>query len=137
MKLPKRVFCLVHIKYYNQEISVDPIGIYSELEIAMDYLNDLEELMTNNSDEDFFDVITYKINTKPDLIEALEEQKKKQDEIIENAIIRLMQKGDVEQLIGEDGEFYYKLSDIGKKKSETVTEKLEKFLKSRKKKDNK
>ena len=130
----KGVYCLVHIKYFNKEISVEPIGVYTELELAMDYLNELEELISNDSDEDFFDIIKYKINSKPDLIELLEEKQKQHQEIIEDAIVRLMQKGDVEQLIGEDGEFYYKLSDFGKKKSETVQEKLDKFLKEKRKK---
>tara|TARA_R100000008_G_scaffold72818_1_gene51108 strand:- start:133 stop:477 length:345 start_codon:yes stop_codon:yes gene_type:complete len=114
---------------------MEPIGIYTDIELAMDHLNSLEELTTGDNKEDFFDVVSYKMNTKPDLITLLEEKKREQQELLENALLRLMQRGDIDQVIGEDGEFYYKLTDFGKSAANTLKKKISKFRRRNKKDD--
>ena len=129
-----KVWCLVHVRYCTDDISMEPLGVYTDIETAMEYLASLEELTIDTSKEDFFDVISYRLNGKPDLITLLEEKKRELEEALENALLRLMQRGDIDQVIGEDGEFYYKLTDFGKSKANTLKNKISKF-KRRNKKD--
>ncbi len=133
--MKNKVYCLVHVRYHTDDISMEPIGIYTDIELAMDHLNSLEELTTGDNKEDFFDVVSYKMNTKPDLITLLEEKKREQQELLENALLRLMQRGDIDQVIGEDGEFYYKLTDFGKSAANTLKKKISKFRRRNKKDD--
>ena len=45
--------------------------------------------------------------------------------------MELMNKGYVDQLIGEDGNFYYTLTDMGKDKMKSMPEQIKKFFRKK------
>ena len=86
----------------------------------MNYAEKLERFnKTNNflqpmGVENTYDVLEFYLDEPPMLLTLFENKKKELEESVEKTIISLMKKGIVDQLIGEDGYFYYKLTDKGK-----------------------
>ena len=50
------------------------------------------------------------------------------EQTIQDAVLKLMKDGLVDQLIGEDGNFYYTLTDVGKDKMKSMPENIKKFF---------
>jgi len=104
----------------SDSIAIDPVSVHSDLEVAMNYAEKLEGFnKTNNflqpmGIENTYDVLEFYLDEPPMLLTLFENKKKELEESVEKTIISLMKKGIVDQLIGEDGYFYYKLTDKGK-----------------------
>lgn len=104
----------------SDSIAIDPVSVHSELEVAMNYAEKLEGFnKTNNflqpmGIETTYDVLEFYLDEPPMLLTLFENKKKQLEESVEQTIISLMKEGIVDQLIGEDGYFYYKLTDKGK-----------------------
>lgn len=104
----------------SDSIAIDPVSVHSDLEVAMNYAEKLERFnKTNNflqpmGVENTYDVLEFYLDEPPMLLTLFENKKKELEESVEKTIISLMKKGIVDQLIGEDGYFYYKLTDKGK-----------------------
>ena len=109
--------------------SLEPIGVYTDLETALEYVVNLEDLVSDKGI--VFDVFEFQVNGKPLMLELLEERQKDIQQAISESIIDLMKSGMVDQLIGEDGNFYYTLTELGKKTQELMPEQLKKFFKKR------
>ena len=124
----EQVFIIVMVSYDNDvdSIAIDPVSVHSELEVAMDYCEKLEEFnKTNNffktnGVEVTYDVLEFTIDEPPMLLTLLEKKKKALEENVEKTIMSLMKEGIVDQLIGEDGYFYYKLTKKGREKLEDM-----------------
>lgn len=83
---------------------------------ALKHIKKLEELTIQNDEEEImYDVVEYNLDEEPPFINWLKEQKEKNDKEIEKVVVDLMKKGMIDQLIGEDGNFYYTLTDLGEK----------------------
>ncbi len=116
------VFIIVMVSYdeKSDSIAIDPVSVHSDLEVAMNYAEKLERFnKTNNflqpmGVENTYDVLEFYLDEPPMLLTLFENKKKELEESVEKTIISLMKKGIVDQLIGEDGYFYYKLTDKGK-----------------------
>ena len=111
--------------------SVEPLGIYSDLETALDYVNELENHTTNDKDmflETIYDIMEFKVDEEPLMLSWLKKEKQVLEDGIQKAILDLMQDGLVDQLIGEDGHFYYTLTDLGKEKMKAMPEQIKKFF---------
>lgn len=116
------VFIIVMVSYDDKSdsIAIDPVSVHSELEVAMNYAEKLEGFnKTNNflqpmGIETTYDVLEFYLDEPPMLLTLFENKKKQLEESVEQTIISLMKEGIVDQLIGEDGYFYYKLTDKGK-----------------------
>ena len=116
------VFIIVMVSYDDKSdsIAIDPVSVHSDLEVAMNYAEKLEGFnKTNNflqpmGIENTYDVLEFYLDEPPMLLTLFENKKKELEESVEKTIISLMKKGIVDQLIGEDGYFYYKLTDKGK-----------------------
>ena len=104
----------------SDSIAIDPVSVHSDLEVAMNYAEKLERFnKTNNflqpmGVENTYDVLEFYLDEPPMLLTLFENKKKELEESVEKTIISLMKKCIVDQLIGEDGYFYYKLTDKGK-----------------------
>lgn len=99
---------------------------------ALKHIKKLEELTVKNDEEEImYDIIEYILDEEPPFIGWLEEQKEKHFKEIEENITDLMKKGMIDQLIGEDGNFYYTLTDLGKKAMDQggVVNNFKKFFK--------
>lgn len=104
-----KVYVLTMISFDDDIIQSDPVGVYSSLSKGMAELIKLEEkLETAHVDDVFYDLHIFKLNESPHMPEYVEEKLNK-DEIA----MDFMKKGYVEQLIGDDGRFYYRLTEKG------------------------
>ncbi len=114
------------------DYGVEPIGMYSSLDIAMDYVEELEEV---TDDKDcIYDIFEFHVDEEPLMLEFLKQRKKMSEEALEDVIIDLMKKGLVDQLVGEDGLFYYTLTSLGEDLAKKeIPEHVKKFFKKRKK----
>ena len=112
----------------SPSFSVDPVGVCSKLEIALEYVNELENLTPSSDVEIVYDVLEYNVDQEPLMLEWLKKEKKILNETVEKTIIELMKKGFVDQLIGEDGHFYYTLTDLGKETTKSIPEQVKKFF---------
>ena len=106
--------------------TMEPIGVYEDLHDALDYVDKLEEM--SNDKENHYDVLEFKIGEKPFFLEYLEKEQKILEETVMKAILELMREGYVDQLIGEDGNFYYKLTEEGKELKMNMPKQIKKFF---------
>ena len=107
--------------------SLEPIAACKDLETALEYVLKLEE-MTGTTDT-MFDVFEFELDAKPLMLDLLEKQQKDIEKAISQSIVDLMKEGMVDQLVGEDGNFYYTLTDLGKKAGDNLPVKIKKFFK--------
>ena len=130
-----KVYAIVSITAEGKLIpnySVEPLGIYSTLEEALDYVDQLEESTPKSpSIETAYDVFEFELGKEPTLLKYLKAQQKIVEESIQESIMGLMKKGYVDQLIGEDGHFYYTLTDFGKDQIKSIPEQIKKFFKKK------
>ena len=131
-----KVYIIVMISSQGKHIlepvfSVEPIGVYSELETALDYVNKLESVTTNDKsmfEETVYDVMEFDMDGEPLMLSWLQKEKQMLEQTIQDAVLKLMKDGLVDQLIGEDGNFYYTLTDVGKDKMKSMPENIKKFF---------
>ena len=130
-----KVYAIVSITAEGKLIpnySVEPLGIYSTLEEALDYVDQLEESTPKSpSIETAYDVFEFELGKEPTLLKYLKAQQKIVEESIQESIMGLMKKGYVDQLVGEDGHFYYTLTDFGKDQIKSIPEQIKKFFKKK------
>lgn len=111
--------------------SVEPLGVYSDVELALDYINKLEKLTTDDNSmfkETVYDIMEFDMDGEPLMLSWLQKEKQMLEQTIQDAVLKLMQDGLVDQLIGEDGNFYYTLTDVGKDKMKSMPENIKKFF---------
>ena len=105
----EKVYVLTMISFDEDIIQSDPVGVYSSLSKGMAELIKLEEKLEKaDIDDVFYDLQIFKLNESPHMPEYVEEKLNK-DEIA----MDFMKKGYVDQLIGDDGRFYYRLTEKG------------------------
>jgi len=132
-----KVYIIVMISSQGKQdpsFSVEPLGVYSELEIAMDYVDKLESATTNDKsmfEETVYDVMEFDMDGEPLMLSWLKKEKQIMEETVQNAILQLMKEGLVDQLVGEDGHFYYTLTEIGKAKMKNMPENIKKFFRKK------
>lgn len=119
------VYLVVRIEDVEGVITVDPVAVYSNVEKAIEASELLEELDLDipahaapvekkNKASVMYDVLEYKVDEKPALIQILEQQRDRLQEEINDQLVNLMKSNLIDQLIGEDGNFYYELTSRGK-----------------------
>ena len=112
-------YVIILIEKFKDSYSVEPVGVYTDLEIALDYTDKLEDMIKppKGSKKPYvmFDILEFEIDKKPMLLEYMQKDKDRLENGVEKMLVKLMKKGLVDQLIGEDGHFYYVLTDSGKK----------------------
>jgi len=131
----KTIYIIVSITAEGDDdltsISIEPVGVYSSYKKANRYIEELEKYTANMSGRDaetLYDILEFKVDDEPPLLGFLKKEKQTLLESIEDALVGLMKEGLVDQLIGEDGHFYYTLTDLGKKSKKTIPENIKKFF---------
>lgn len=133
-----KIYALVMItgEEGSVEFGIEPVGVYSTMELAFEFLDKLEKQAPNIKGQYFFDIFEYTLDERPLMLDFFKAQKKQQrqaEDDIQNIIVSLMKDGIIDQLIGEDGHFYYSLTKKGKKLGKDlghdVPKKLRKFFK--------
>ena len=110
--------------------SVEPVGVYSTLEKALEYVNELEANIRDPTKfiETAYDIFEYGLDEEPLILSYLKKETRALQDEMQQAVIELMDKGYVDQLIGEDGHFYYTLTDMGKDKMKAMPEHIKKIF---------
>lgn len=119
------VFALVMVTYdtMSGSMGIEPIGMYSSIKKALKYATELESA-TNRSkttlsqEECMFDVLEFRLDEKPPILDLLKKRKLELEKDVDRTIIKLMKGGILDQLIGEDGNFYYTLTKKGEQRIE-------------------
>jgi len=123
------VIIMVQASMDIDRFSLEPIGIYRDLESALDYVNKLEKAIPESEvSESIFDVLEFTIDKEPIILEFLTKQKLMIQESLEETLTNLMKKGMIDQLVGEDGHFYYRLTKLGEDKVKKIPAPIKKFL---------
>ena len=131
-----RVFAIVMITTTGKNLinyGLEPVGIYSDIQTALDYV---EELESRTSDKEcIYDILEFGLDTKPLLLDFLEKQEEVKSETLSDKLIGLMKSGLIDQLVGEDGHFYYVLTELGEESatSKLIPEQIKKYFIRRKK----
>ena len=139
--MKKKVYVVVMIEGDEEGgLAVEPLGVYSEEETAIKYAKELDALVPE--DDEFrpvYDVFDFYLDGEPFMLKFMKKQKEMQTDLVQEMIIDLMKEGMVDQLIGEDGHFYYTLTDLGQKTYNEmkggVPENVKKFLRKRQEED--
>ena len=96
------------------------------MKTALKYADELEafnntsKYFPNGEVELMYDVLEFKLDEPPMMLDLMKKRKKALENSLEQAIIDLMDKGILDQLVGEDGHFYYVLTDKGREKIKTI-----------------
>ena len=113
-----KIYTIIWITKFDKLYSMEPIGSYTDMKTALGYVAKLEsawkKLDSGKYEESSFDIIDVEVDKEPYLLEHLKKMNQTAHDIMDNELRRLMKQGVVEQLIGEDGHFYYELTDKGK-----------------------
>ena len=72
--------------------------------------------VTMPQEEILFDIFEFRLDEEPIILSMLKKKKDQFEKQVEDTIIKLMKKGVLDQLVGEDGNFYYTLTEKGEKR---------------------
>ena len=124
------VYVVVSIMSEQDDFTVEPLGVYSDVNDAMKWADELEANTMNDSlkSETMYDVLEFELNKKPFILDWLKKKKQVMLDSIEKTMIKLMKEGHVDQLVGEDGHFYYTLTESGKKIFKGIPSQVKKFF---------
>ncbi len=126
------VYVLVKIEDNGLTISVDPLGIYEDAELALDWIERLEKLNVN-PEEIMFDALEYEVDADPISLKQMTLIHDSVSNKVDETIQGLMKKGLIDQLIGPEGKFHYELTDRGRTTMKGVAGQLiQKFLDEKK-----
>lgn len=135
--MKRKVYVIVMIEGDLEEhgFAVEPLGVFSSEKKAIKYAKELQDLTPKNGAEVVYDVFDFGLDDEPFMLAFMKKQKEISDDLAQEMIIDLMKEGMVDQLIGEDGRFYYTLTKLGQKMFNEmktgVPENVKKFLRKR------
>lgn len=110
-----KLYIILLIAVDDSVLSLEPVGVFSTVKKANSWIKKLESLTVLSDEYNIvYDIIEYDLDTEPPLMEWLKQRQEKNQQNIEESIADLMKKGMIDQLVGEDGHFYYTLTDLGK-----------------------
>lgn len=120
--------------------TIDPVALYDNPQDALEWAAELEMEISGTADEEttYFDVMVMDVNQRPALLDQLREERELMRDTIEKILIKLMKDGLVDQLIGEDGRFYYICTDLGREELEKypLPQEVKDFLKEKMKEND-
>lgn len=133
------VYCITMISQTVRDgelddISIDCIAVYSNKKKAVEVAKEMEDnhIKVGLTDECVYDVFEFTLDAEPMLL-AFQRKKLKQieetNDKVDEALTELMRTGHIEQLIGEDGHFYYELTSNGRKEAKKIPELVKKLFK--------
>jgi len=119
--------------------TTEPVAIYSDFETAARWMDELADQIEGTADEGnvWFDIIGMPMDEEPpQLLLDLRAEQELLRNTIQDILVRLMKQELVDQLIGEDGKFYYEITDKGREKLKEMPPEIKFMLdKKRPKKD--
>jgi hypothetical protein len=108
-----KIYIIVFIAF-ESDISIEPLGAFSSLKKAEMYVKELETFIDKYEESNFlYDIIDYDLDSEPPLLKWFKSDQQERYSSVEQDVLRLVDKGFVDQLVGEDGNFYYEPTKIG------------------------
>ena len=115
----KKIYILIMVVAKDEFFSIEPVGVYSSLKMASKNMKECQKYISPAHEKvTAFEVIDMVMNEDASFLQWYKEAV----DILDNETKSLIDKGYIDQLIGEDGEFYYNITKKG--------EKLEKYKRS-------
>jgi hypothetical protein len=126
----KKIYVLVIIELTNEDsLSAEPVGVYTDLHEAIKYSAECQLLLEDTiSSQTMFDVFEFSLDDKPPMLSLLEKTRSRLENQLSKTLIKLMKRGLIDQLIGEDGHFYYILTKEGEKIKDSFPEDIKKHF---------
>ncbi len=130
----KTVYCVTMITQLDDNISIDCVAVYSDKDTAIEIAKEMEDnhQKLGFSGESIYDVFDFTLDEEPILLDFQRKRLKQIAETndkVDEALTELMNSGLVEQLIGEDGHFYYELTSEGRGVSDKIPALVKKLFK--------
>jgi hypothetical protein len=126
----EKIYVLVIIELTETDtLSAEPMGVYTDLHEATRYSTECQSLLPNvKSSQTMFDVLEFSLDAKPPMLTFLEKAQSRLENNLTKTLIKLMKTGLIDQLVGEDGHFYYTLTERGEKLKDSLPEDLNKYF---------
>ena len=128
-----KIYVLVIVELTAMDtLSVEPMGVYTDLHEAVEYSTKCQKLLPNaESSQTMFDVLEFSLDDKPPMLTFLEKSKTRLEDNLSKSLITLMKRGLIDQLVGEDGHFYYVLTERGEKLSDSLPKDIKKHFRKK------
>lgn len=125
-----KVYAILMIDCSGQEdpAKLDIIGIYTDWLVAEQYITEVEKLDTAQPPV-MYDVLEFTLNAEPVLLQFLRREQEIRADVIDKHLSNLMKEGLIEQFIGEDGHFYYGITELGQQQQTNIPAQIKKFFK--------
>ena len=107
---------------------LDVVGVYSDFLLASKYMDEVSQLDQGKPNV-VYDILTFPLDEEPALLRFLRREKEMRADAIDKHLNNLMKDGLIDQFIGEDGYFYYSLTDLGRKQQTNIPAQIKKFFK--------
>ncbi len=121
-------------KWLNGQ-SAEPVALYSDFEDANHWVQELTDQLVGTPDEDEigFDIFEMEVDREgpPQLLLDLRSEEETLQRTVEEILIKLMKQGFVDQLIGEDGRFYYEVTDEGREMLNDMPQHIKDYFKDK------
>lgn len=122
------IWVLIKIEDKNGILTVDPLGVYTDANDALDWIDKLEELSTDKKNV-CFDALDFQADTDPICLEQMKEDRESLIDTVNDTLQSLLNKELIEQFVGPDGRFSYELTTKGRTMMKGIPgQKIEKFL---------
>ena len=135
MKNNKTMYCVVMITQNDVEnLSIDCLGVFDDEAKALYVAGEMQKCheIIGFTEKTVYEVLPYELNEIPMLLKfqrarvvQIEQTNDKVDEVLE----KLIKSGHVNQLVGEDGHFYYELTAEGRQSAKKIPEMIKKLFK--------
>ncbi len=121
-------------KWLNGQ-SAEPVALYSEFDDASHWAQELTDQLLGTADEDDvqFEIFELEVDREgpPQLLSDLRSEEETLQRTVEEILVKLMKQGFVDQLIGEDGRFYYVMTDEGKVMLDDMPQHIKDYFKDK------
>ena len=108
----KKLYILIMVVAKDEFFSIEPVGVYSSLKMANKNMKECQKYISPAHEKaTAFEVIDMIMNEQASFLQWYREAV----DMLDNETKSLMDKGYIDQLIGEDGEFYYNITEKGEK----------------------
>ena len=107
------VYVLIKIEDHNGQFTVDTLGVYNDVDDAMNWIKQLESLNTNPLDV-CFDALEYEMDDEPIILTFMKQERERLIDTVDSTLLSLIKKELIEQYVCEDGNFSYELTTKGR-----------------------
>lgn len=122
------IWVLIKITDHNGILTVDPQGVYSDANVALEWIEKLEKLSTDKLNS-CFDALDFQTDVDPICFDKMKNDREQLIDTVNDTLQALLRKEYIEAFVEEDGRFSYELTKKGRTIMKGIPgQKIEKFL---------